>query len=99
MSRFQPTWFEHPQNAKGKRYYFWHSPDDVTCSYAESESAASFLTKLGASTLHKSYKGGHGWVPFTFYADRIKEALEWFRASDADASKMELKINEAKTSK
>ena len=28
----------------------------------------------------KSYRGGHGWVPFTVYADRIKEAMEWFRA-------------------
>lgn len=94
MSRFQPAWFEHPQNAKGKRYYFWHSPDDAVCPYAESESAASFLAKLGASTVHKSYKGGHGWVPFTFYADRINEALEWFRASDADAAKMEKNLKQ-----
>jgi predicted esterase len=92
MSRFQPLWFQHPQNAKGKRYYFWHSPDDALCPYAESEFAALFLGKLGASTLHRSYRGGHGWVPFTFYADRIKEALEWFRASGADASGMAMKI-------
>jgi predicted esterase len=92
MSRFQPLWFPHPQNAKGKRYYLWHSPDDAVCPYAESEFAALFLGKLGASTLHRSYRGGHGWVPYTFYADRIKEALEWFRASEADASKMATRI-------
>jgi predicted esterase len=95
MSRFQPAWFENSVNAKGKRYYFWHSPDDAVCPYAESELAASFLQKAGASTLLKSYKGGHGWAPFTFYADRIKEAIEWFRASEADASKMETKIKNA----
>lgn len=92
MSRFQPMWFQHSQNAKGKRYYLWHSPDDAVCPYAESEFAALFLGKLGASTVHRSYRGGHGWVPFTFYADRIREALEWFRASEADASKMAMKI-------
>lgn len=92
MSRFQPIWFQHPQNAKGKRYYFWHSPDDAVCPYAESEFAAAFLGGLGASTLHRSYRGGHGWVPFTFYADRIKEALEWFRAGEAEASGMASRI-------
>ena len=92
MSRFQPIWFQHPQNAKGKRYYLWHSPDDAVCPYAESEFAALFLGKLGASTVHRSYGGGHGWLPFTFYADRIREALEWFRASEADASRMAMKI-------
>ena len=98
MSRFQPAWFTHPENAKGKRYYFWHSPDDTVCPYTESEFAASFLTKRGASTVLKSYKGGHGWTPFTFYADRIKEGLEWFRANEADASKMQMKLNETKSS-
>lgn len=87
MSRFVPRLFAHPQNAKGKRYYFWHSPDDRICPYAESEAAARLLTKHGASTILKSYKGGHGWVPFTFYGDRIQEAIEWFRASDADKVK------------
>lgn len=95
MSRFQPEWFAHPENAKGKRYYFWHSPEDTICPYAESESAARFLTQQGASTVLKSYQGGHGWIPFTFYADRIKEGLEWFRAGEAEAGKMQTKLNAA----
>jgi predicted esterase len=99
MSCFQPRWFEHPENAKGKRYYFWHSPEDTICPYAQCESAVAFLNKLGASTLSKSYKGGHGWVPFTFYADRIKEALEWFRVGEEEALEMEKKIKEPKLSK
>lgn len=96
MSRFQPAWFTHPENAKGKRYYFWHSPDDTVCPSAEADFAASYLTKLGASTVLKTYKGGHGWQPYTFYADRIKEALEWFRAGDTEASVMQKKMSEAK---
>ena len=99
MSCFQPMWFEHPENAKGKRYYFWHSPEDNICPYAQCQSAVAFLSKFGASTLSKSYKGGHGWVPFTFYADRIKEALEWFRAGKEEALEMEKKITEPKLSK
>jgi predicted esterase len=92
MSRFMPQLFAHPQNAKGKRYYFWHSPDDTICPYAESEAAARLLTKYGASTILKSYKGGHGWVPFTFYGDRIQEAIEWFRASGANSDKVKAQI-------
>ena len=95
MSRFQPAWFAHPENAKGKRYYFWHSPEDSICPFAETESAASFLTEQGAATIVRSYRGGHGWVTFTFYGDRIKEALEWFRASEADAPNLQQKINAA----
>ncbi len=92
MSRFMPQLFAHPQNAKGKRYYFWHSPDNAICPYAESEAAVRLLTKYGASTIIKSYNGGHGWVPFTFYGDRIQEAIEWFRASDANADKVKARI-------
>ena len=96
MSRFQAAWFEHPASAKGKRYYFWHSPDDAVCPYAEAGAAASFLAKLGASTVFKSYRGGHGWVPNTFYADRIREAIEWFRADEAHAAGMQLMMNAAR---
>ena len=96
MSRFQSSWFAHPENAKGKRYYLWHSLDDTVCPFAEAEFATWFLTKKGAATVLKTYKGGHGWIPFTLYADRIKEALEWFRASDAEAAKMQAKIVSAK---
>jgi predicted esterase len=92
MSRFVPKMFAHPEKAKGKRYYFWHSPDDPICPYAESKAAAALLTKYGASTIHKSYKGGHGWIPFTFYGDRIGEAIEWFCARGADAEKVEARI-------
>ncbi len=93
MSRFQPAYFEHSEQAKDKRYYLWHSPDDTICPYADAELAASYLARMGASALLKSYKGGHGWVPFTFYADRIKEALEWFRADATVAPKMEEEID------
>lgn len=83
MSRFQTNWLAHPENARGKRYYFWHSPDDRICPFAECQRAASFLSKMGASTIVKTYEGGHGWQPMTFYCDRLNEAIDWFRGNGA----------------
>jgi predicted esterase len=89
MSRFVPRMFSHLQNGRGKRYYFWHSPDDTVCAFAEAQTAADLLARRGALTVLKSYPGGHGWVPNTFYGDRIREALDWFRASEAEAKTMQ----------
>ena len=92
MSRFFPVLGASVEKARGKRFYFWHSPDDLICPFAEAESAAALLTEHGASTVVRSYKGGHGWVPMTFYGDRIREALEWFSASDEEAKVLKAKI-------
>lgn len=92
MSRFFPVVTASAEKARGKRFYFWHSPDDAMCPFAEAETAAAFLSGKGASTIVRSYKGGHGWVPMTFYADRIKEALEWFSAGEEDAKVLKAKI-------
>jgi len=92
MSRFFPVLRPAAEKARGKRYYFWHSPDDLVCPYGEAEAAAALLAEHGASTVVRSYRGGHGWVPFTFYGDRIREALEWFSATDADADALKTKI-------
>ncbi|HEX5176273.1 MAG TPA: hypothetical protein VFV83_04545, partial [Chthoniobacteraceae bacterium] len=89
MSRFVPRMFSHLQNARGKRYYFWHSPDDTVCAFSEAKAAADLLARRGALTVLKSYPGGHGWVPNTFYGDRIREALDWFRASETEAKTMQ----------
>lgn len=48
----------------------------------------------GGNPQKKSYKGGHGWVPFTFYGDRIKEAIEWMRLPDGEAETFRKKLNE-----
>jgi len=87
MSCFQPARFQHLASAKGKRYYFWHSPEDTVCPYSGAETAASMLSNAGAFAILKSYKGGHGWIPYTFYADRIKEAVEWFRAAPSPSNR------------
>jgi len=89
MSRFVPGMFLHLQNAKGKRYYFWHSPEDAVCAFSEAQTAADLLAKRGALTVLKTYHGGHGWVPNSLYADRIKEALLWFQSNDAEARTMQ----------
>ena len=79
-----------------KSFYFWHSPDDVICPFTEAENANKALSKLGASTVLRTYKGGHGWVPFTLYGDRIKEAIEWMRLPAEKAEALRAKITEAK---
>lgn len=85
MARFYPAAMAQAEKARGKRFYFWHSPDDPICPYGEAEMAAKFLEEKGALTVLRSYKGGHGWVPNTFWADRIREAVEWFSVPDAEA--------------
>ena len=92
MSRFIPRLFTQLRNAKGKRYYLWHSPQDSVCPYSDAETAAKLLTQSGALTILKSYNGGHGWVPNSQYVDRINEALTWFRAPVSDAKTMQAKI-------
>jgi predicted esterase len=89
MSRFVPRMFSHLPNAKGKRFYLWHSPDDTVCAFSEAQNAADLLARRGALTILKSYPGGHGWVPNSNYIDRIKEALVWFRAPEAEAKTMQ----------
>ena len=92
MSRFIPRMFTQLQKAKDKRYYLWHSPQDNVCPYADAETAAKVLTERGALTILKTYDGGHGWIPNTSYAERIKEALTWFRAPASEARTMQAKI-------
>jgi hypothetical protein len=43
------------------------------CPFADAELAVTTLKEHGAQAKLVTYKGGHGWVPFTYCADRIKE--------------------------
>jgi predicted esterase len=79
MSRFFPGRFIEADKVKGKAYFLYHSPDDKICPFTEAELAVKTLTQQGAHAKLVSYKGGHGWQPFTFYADRIKEGILWLK--------------------
>jgi predicted esterase len=86
MSRFLPLRYVETDKLKGKAYYLYHSPDDRTCPFAEAELAVKTLQEHGAHAKLVSYKGGHGWQPFTFYGDRIKEGIVWLKELSAGGS-------------
>ncbi len=89
MSRFLPARSVETDKVKGKAYYLYHSPDDRVCRFTEAELAVKTLKQHGAEAKLVSYKGGHGWQPFTFYADRIKEGILWLRDLNTAAERPE----------
>ena len=79
MSRFFPAVLPEIEKVRGKNYFLYHSPDDQICPYFEARLAEKTLKEHGANTKLVSYPGGHGWVPNTYYCDRIKEGIEWLQ--------------------
>ena len=79
MSRFLLGRSVETDKLKGKAYYLYHSPEDKVCPFAEAELAVKTLKEHGAEAKLISYKGGHGWVPFTYYGDRIREGILWLK--------------------
>lgn len=84
MSRFDPFWIKGVHALKGKPFYFWHSTDDAVCPFIEVNLAQKALVQHGALVQIHSYPGGHGWQPYTYYCDRIKEAIEWMNSINND---------------
>ena len=80
MSRFLPDRMPNPGQARGKNYFLYHSPQDQICPYREAQLTEHWLKEHGANVKLVSYSGGHGWVPDTYYCDRLKEAIEWLRS-------------------
>ena len=79
MSRFFPSVLMDLEKVRGKNYFLYHSPDDQICPYSEARLAERTLKEHGANVKLVSYPGGHGWVPNTYYCDRIKEGIEWLQ--------------------
>jgi predicted esterase len=79
MSRFLPDRYIETDKLKGKAYYLYHSPEDRTCPYTEAKLAVKTLREHGAQARLVSYPGGHGWQPFTFYGDRLREGILWLK--------------------
>lgn len=69
--------------ARGKSYFIYHSPADSICSFGEAQLAERHLREHGAKVKLVTYSGGHGWVPNTYYCDRIREGIEWLKANNS----------------
>ena len=78
MSVFYPDSLKGLKNAKGHRYYIYHSPDDRVCAYRMAEEAKEVLAKNKASVEFESYKGGHGWFGDIFGS--LRKGFEWLES-------------------
>lgn len=75
MSVFNPRFLPALDNAKGKPYFLYHSPDDRTCPYRMAQQAVTDLGKAGATVELKTYDGGHGWRGPMY--DDIRSGVQW----------------------
>jgi predicted esterase len=75
MSVFQPDYLPPVANAKGRRFYLLHSPDDQVCPYRMAETAARALAEAGGRTTLVQYAGGHGWQGDVF--GNIQRGIAW----------------------
>jgi predicted esterase len=81
MSVFKPDQYPDASNAKGRRVYLLHSPEDRVCPYRMAASAKEALTKADVKTTLVDYNGGHGWRGDVF--GMIRAGVAWLeRRSD-----------------
>lgn len=60
MSVFHPQYVPPVENAKGKRVFILHSPEDFI-PIKMAETARDQLRQAGATVEYATYEGGHGW--------------------------------------
>ncbi|MFN0241748.1 MAG: alpha/beta hydrolase [Planctomycetota bacterium] len=82
MSVFKPDGLPNLKQAKNRRFYILHSPDDFI-PVQMAETARAELAKRDAIVELASYDGGHGWRGDAFA--RIQTGIDWL-TSDASAS-------------
>lgn len=78
MSVFKPQLLPPLKNAKGRRFFIEHSPDDGVCPYWMAQKADKILKKAGARTNLVTYKGGHGFRGNIY--GRMRAALQWLES-------------------
>jgi predicted esterase len=81
MSVFWPEWLPSLKTAAGQFYYLYHSQQDTTVEFSQSEKARDELKKNGAIVQLETYEGGHGWHGDVF-AD-IKRGVAWLQEKSA----------------
>jgi predicted esterase len=84
MSRFLPGRMGNLDQARGRKYFLYHSPQDLICPFREAQLAERTLAEHGANVKLVSYRGGHGWVPNTYYCDRIMEGILWLKGTNSE---------------
>ena len=80
-----PTAGKGLEQAKGKRVYLFHSPEDKVTPVRFAELARENLGKSGAAVEMKTYEGGHGWKGDVFGA--IKDGMTWLAGAQAGGGK------------
>jgi predicted esterase len=74
MSVFRPEEFP-LENARGRTFFLYHSPDDRVCPFRMAEDARDRLRKARAEVEFVEYEGGHGWHGSVF--DEMRRGIEW----------------------
>lgn len=85
MAVFFPGLLPPLENAKGRAFYLYQSPQDEKCRLFHAEKARDALIKNGAAVELRTYEGGHGWTGDTF-AD-IRRGFEWLEKNHGKAAK------------
>ena len=76
MSVFRPNAMPDLANAKGRRYYLLHSPDDKLIRIdTNARVAEQRLKDAGATVTLTEYAGGHGWREDPF--GHIRRGVDW----------------------
>jgi predicted esterase len=80
------------ENARGRAYYLYHSPQDQLCPFLMAEEAARKLTANGATVTLAIYEGGHGWVG-SVYED-IRSGIEWLENAQSLTERDRFRANQ-----
>lgn len=82
MSVFKPKFLPTLDNARDRRFYLLHSPDDPVCPYRMAAAAREVLKQEGAIVALADYPGGHGWRGDVF--GNIRAGIKWLDEAKAE---------------
>lgn len=63
------------ENAKGRRFFLYQSPEDKLTRYVSATQAEEALRAAGAEVILRDYPGGHGWRGDVF--GDIRAGIDW----------------------
>jgi predicted esterase len=81
MSVYHPQTLPSPSNAKSRRFYLLHSPEDFIKMHFP-ETAKRVLSEGGAKVKLQTYEGGHGWRGDVF--GMIRTGINWLEDTKSD---------------
>jgi predicted esterase len=83
MSVYFPGALPPRENAKGRGFYLYQSPQDDRCRLFHAEKARDELKKNGAAVELRTYEGGHGWHGDIF--GDIRRGFDWLEKNHGRA--------------